>query len=105
MSQNTPDKLPKDSSLLIGFILALVIVHFLFVLASPFVFIYEVKPLYPLGYGSAFWLCQPVLIAICLMVVKSTSQVCRTLVYIDVGRSVLQKASVLLLYAFVDKIG
>jgi len=105
MSQDAPEKPPKDSSPLIAFIFALVIVHFLFALAFPFVFIYEVKPLQPLLYGFNIWLCQPVFIAICLMVVKSTSQVCRTLVYIDVGLSVLQQAIVCLLYAIADKIG
>ena len=87
------------------FVFTLVIVHFLFTLAFPFVFIYEVKPLQPLFYGFNIWLCQPVFIAICLMVVKSTSQVCRRLVYIDVGLSVLQQAIVFLLYAIADKIG
>ena len=105
MSQNTSEKLPKDSSLLIAFISTLVIVHFLFTLAFPFVFIYEVKLLQPLLYGFNIWLCQPVFIAICLIVVKSASQVCRTLVYIDVGLSVLQQAIVFLLYAIADKIG
>jgi hypothetical protein len=37
--------------------------------------------------------------------VKSTSHVCRILVYIDVALSVLQTASVFLLCAFADKIG
>lgn len=105
MNQNTSEKPPKDSSLLVVFVFTLVIVHFLFTLAFPFVFIYEVKPLQPLFYGFNIWLCQPVFIAICLMVVKSTSQVCRTLVYIDVGLSVLQQAIVFLLYAIADKIG
>jgi len=104
MSQNTSEKPPKDSSLLVAFILILVTVHFSFTLAVPFAFIYEVKPLLS---ENAFniWLCQPLFIAIFLMVVKSTSNVCRMLVYIDVGLSVLQKASIFLLYAIAANIG
>jgi hypothetical protein len=107
MSQSTSEKPPKESSALVAFISILVIVHFLFTLAIPFAFIYEVKPLQPLLSENAFniWLCQPVFLAICLMVVKSTSRVCRMLVYVDVGLSILQKASIFLLYAIANKIG
>jgi hypothetical protein len=82
-------------------------VHFLFTLAFPFAFIYEARLFKPLLSDNAFniWLCQPIFIAICLIVVKSTSQVCRMLLYVDVGLSVLQQASVVLLAAVADKIG
>ncbi len=104
MNENTSEKPLKDSSPLVAFILALVVVHFLFTLAFPLAFIYEVKPLLS---ENAFniWLCQPIFIAVCLVAVKSTSRVCRMLVYVDVGLSVLQKASIFLLYAIADRIG
>ncbi len=106
MSQNTSEKPPKESSPLVAFISTLVIVHFLFTLAFPFAFIYEVKPILSVFENAwDIWLCQPLFIAICLIVVKSTSQVCRMLVYIDVALSVLQQASIFLLYAIADKIG
>jgi len=104
MSQNTSEKPPKDSFPLVAFIVILVIGHFLFTLAVPCVFIYEVKPPF-IENAFDIWLCQPIFIAIFLMVVRSTSQACRRLVYIDVGLSVLQKASIFLLYAIADKIG
>jgi hypothetical protein len=96
----------KKSASLVAIILVLVTAHFLFILASSFAFIYDAKSLLS-SFEDAWniWLCQPLLIALCLMVVKSTSQVCRILVYIDVGLSVLQQASVFLLYAIADKIG
>jgi hypothetical protein len=94
-------------SLLAVSISILVTGHFLFTLALPFAFIYEVRLLKPLLSDNVFdiWLCQPLLIAIYLVVVKNTSQACRKLVYVDVSLSVLQQASVFLLYAIADKIG
>jgi hypothetical protein len=105
MSQSTSERPQKESYPLVAFIFVLVFVHFLYTLAVPFAFIYEVK-LLPLS-DNAFniWRCQPIFIAICLMIVKSTSRVCRMLVYVDVGLSVLQTASVFFLYAIADKIG
>ena len=106
MWPNTSQKPSKQFSLLAAFILALVIVHFLFTLALPLAFICEVKPFLSFS-ESAYhvWLCQPVFIALCLAALKSTSQVCRLLLYIDVGLSVLQPASIFLLYAIANKIG
>jgi hypothetical protein len=59
------------------------------------------------GRENAFyiWLSQPILIAVCLTVVNGTSRTCRVLLYIDVGLSLLQIGSVLLLYAVADRIG
>jgi hypothetical protein len=106
MSPDNSEKPAKDFSLLAGFILALVVVHFLFILAFLFVFLYEVKPLLSLSEKAwDFWLCQPIFIAICVIVARNTSRVFRTLVFIDLSLSVLQQASVFLLYAIADKIG
>jgi hypothetical protein len=105
MSQNTSEKPPKESSRLVAFISILVIVHFLYTLALPIAFIYEIKFLPFLESAYPVWLCQPVFIATCLWVLKSTSQLCKMLVWIDVGLSVLQPASIVFLYAIVEKIG
>jgi hypothetical protein len=109
MSQDVPSKRPpKKASLLVAFILVLVIVHFLFDLAFPIVFIYDMKSLarFLLSDTSYYvWLCQPLFIAACLFVAKNNSRVCKRLVYTDIGLSVLQPMNVFLLYVMADKIG
>jgi hypothetical protein len=106
MNENTPETPQRNFSLLTAAILTFVILHFLFTLVVPFAFIYEVKPvLHFAEYAFDIWLCQPVVIAVLLVASRSTSQVCRTLVYIDVVLSFLQKFSVVLLYGIADKIG
>jgi hypothetical protein len=104
MSQNTSKERPKEVARLLAFMLVLVILHFLYAFVVPVVFIYGQKPLLS-EYVFDIWICQPILLGICLLVTRSASRVCGILVYIDVGVSVLQKANILVLYAFVDKIG
>lgn len=103
-SPRTAGTPPKEPSLLVAFISVLVVVHFLFTLAVPIAFIYEIK-LFLSENAFYIWLSQPILIALCLAVVNSTSRACRMLLYIDVGLSLLQIGSVFFLYAIVDKIG
>lgn len=105
-SPNTAEKPPEKLSLLTAFIFVLVAVHFLAAIAFPVAFIYEWKFLLSETGEIAFnvWLCQPVLIAVCLMISKRESVFRRTLLYIDIGLSVMQKASIFLLYALVGSI-
>lgn len=108
MSQcaNTTEKPPKEPSLLVAFILVLVIVHLLFTLVVPIAFIYEIRLLLSFSEDAFYvWLSQPILIAICLKVVNSDSRRCRALLWVDVGLSLPQIASVFLLCAIADKIG
>jgi hypothetical protein len=98
------EKPPKDPFLLVMFFLVLVIVHGLFtIIALPMACIYDIKFLQS---ENAFylWLSQPILVAVCMLVVGSTSQICKTLLNVDVCLSVLQIASVFLLATFADKI-
>lgn len=106
MNQNTSEKPPRAFYPLAMFISILVAVHFLFTLAFPLAFIYEMKPFLLFSENAwDIWVCQPLFIAIILVAVRSTSKICGMLVYIDVGVSVLQQASVVFLYEIVDKIG
>ena len=104
LRQNIAKSQPKEPALLVAVVSVLVIVHFLFMLAVPIAFIYEVKFLQS---EDAFhvWLCQPLVIAAFLTVINRRWQTCRVLVYIDLGISLLQIISILLLHAFADKIG
>ena len=88
----------------VAVVLVLVVVHFLFMLAVPIAFVYEVK-LFLFRDGFYIWLCQPLFVAAFLTAINRRCKTCGILVYIDVSTSILQIASVFLLYALADKIG
>jgi hypothetical protein len=101
----TNAKTPQEISLLLGIVLTvLVIVHLTIAVAIPLLFVFDIRAMPPNVVERVFniWLCHPLIIALCLKATERGHSKYRKSLVGDIAISILQIASVFVLYGFVD---
>jgi hypothetical protein len=98
----TPEKASQRTLPFLGWILAvLVVVHFTIAVAIPVIFVLEVRGIAPDVVERVFsiWLAHPVIITLCLTLARRSAAAYRPLLIVDIAISVVQVASVFVLYS------